>query len=218
MKSIGDLAAHFRKEWGLEDKPLAEPKEFDLQSYLREQRMNAFKRFCPEEFLKAIDRRKIRNLVAWDLADQWDGSFPGLWLWSHDTGEAKTRMLWRKFGQCHVEKGMTVQRTTGLNLSEEYHDAYQKNRTSDFYRHIVGCQVVMLDDLDKMALPNEQLGYSERDQGARNGRMIRELFDTFYEEHIRVVVTANEPIKWFAERIGESAERRMRSVCVEIPF
>ncbi len=48
--------------------------------------------------------------------------------------------------------------------------------------------------------------------------MLRELFDTFYEDHTRVVVMANQPIAWFAQRIGESAERRMRAVCVEVNF
>lgn len=211
------FAAEWRKSWGITE--ATEPaKPFDVDAYVRGQRMASFKRFCPAEFAEAIDRTLIRNLTAWDDADTWGGEFPGVWLWSKETGEAKTRMLWRKFGQMHVERGMTVMRTTGLNLSEEYHDAYQKNRTSDFYRHMCGVNVVMLDDLDKMALPEHGQGFGERDQATRNARMLRELFDTFYEEHMRVLVTANEPIAWFAERVGESAERRMREVCREIKF
>lgn len=216
-KTMGSLADEFRKLWGLESTPVV-AKEFDLTAYVRDQRKQTFLSFCPEEFAQKIDRSKIPNLAAWDEADKWNGEFPGVWLWSNETGEAKTRMLWRKFGLLHVEKGMTVQRTTGLNLAEEYHDFHKKNCTAMFYRHMSGCQVVMLDDLDKMALPCEGMGFTEREEAARNGRMLRELFDTFYEEHTRVLVTANEPIKWFSDRIGPSAERRMRAVCREIAF
>lgn len=217
-QQLGDLAEGFRKMWGMPDGPLPEPPPVDRAAERRKQRMEIYKRQCPAEFLQPIDRRKIKNLAAWDEADAWPVTFPGCWLWSRETGEAKSRMLWRQFGRAHVEKGMSVQRTTGLNLSEEYHDCHKKNCTSQFYRQMAGTEVVMLDDLDKMNLPAGGQGFGEREEGMRNARMLRELFDTFYEEHTRVLVTANEPISWFAERIGESAERRMRAVCTEIHF
>lgn len=217
-QSIGSLADHFRKEWKIEYAEIGPAPTYNLAAHIKRQRMESFHKSCPEEFHQAIDRTKIKNLKAWDEADKWDITAPGIWIWSHATGEAKTRMLWRKFGQAHVEKGLTVQRTTGLNLAEEYHDCYKRNTTSLFYRMICATDVVMFDDLDKMRLPEDGQGYAEREEASRNARMLRELFDTFYEEHTQVLVTANEPISWFADRIGESAERRMRAVCTEIKF
>lgn len=203
---------------GLPNVTTTEPAPCDIAAIIRRQRLDAFHRQCPPEFHVAIDEAKLPNLQAWKESDAWHGDFPGLWLWSKATGMGKTRMLWRKFGELHVQRGMSVQRTTGLNLAEEYHDAFNRNQTANFYRAICCVQVVMMDDLDKMPLPERNLGFGATEHAARNARMLRELFDTFYEEHTRVVVTANQPIAWFAQRIGESAERRMRAVCVEVNF
>lgn len=219
-QTMGSLADEFRRLWGLAPRdpnaaPLPVPTVEDL---IRDQRRENFRRFCPKEFQQKIDRTKIPNLAAWDEADKWNGRAPGIWLWSHSTGEAKSRMLWRKFGQLHVEQGRTVVRITGLNLAEDYHDHFNKNATAQFYRHLAGRkgQVVMLDDLDKMPLPAADLGYAERVHADRNARMLREVFDMFYEEHVPVLVTANEPIAFFAERCGPSTERRMKAVCTEV--
>ncbi len=222
-----DFLDVLRREWGLPPRDPAAPAPRALteeehaeqtRRIVREQRMAAFRQFCPEEFRQKIDRALIPNLAAWDDADTWAGGFPGVWLWSHETGEAKTRMLWRKFGQLHAEQGRTVMRVTGVNLAEEYHDCYQRSTTAQFYRHLCGGGVVMLDDLDKMPLPQGEQGFGERDNAMRNARMLRELFDTFYEEHTPVLVTANEPIAWFGKIIGPSGERRMRAVCREVAF
>ena len=61
-------------------------------------------------------------------------------------------MLWRKFGQMHVECGKAVLRVTGHNLAENYHDSHNRNRSGQFYAELGAFQIVMLDDLDKMAL------------------------------------------------------------------
>lgn len=222
-QQASDFIAAFRKAWGIVEREKVKPQtqeEIDakIRALVERQRMENFRRFAPPEFVQKIDRTKIPNLKAWDLADSWEGTFPGRWLWSHETGEAKTRMLWKKFGQFHVRKGMSVQRVTGLNLAEDYHDAYNKSRTANFYRDLCSTDVLMLDDLDKMPLPSPKAGFSESDNSRRNARMLRELFDSLYEDHSIVLVTSNEPIAWFAERIGESAERRMRAVCTEIQF
>lgn len=214
--------ASFLTEWrklGIlppEGTPTTPAAPLDPAELVRQQRLERWRSICPVEFQKKIDPSLIPNQTAWNDADSWDGSFPGLWLWSHDTGHAKTRMLWRKFGQLHVRRGLVVGRITGLNLSEEYHDAYHKNRTGEFYARCSKLQCLMLDDLDKMVLPREDAGYAETDNGARNARMLRELFDRCYENHTPVLVTANEPISFFSERCGESTERRMRAVCREI--
>lgn len=207
---LGLISGDLKPEW-VSTPP--SPKEM-----VRNQRMQRFREFCPEEFQKKIVRELIPNVAAWDKADLWTGGHPGVWLWSHDTGEAKSRMLWRKFGQLHVDNGKTVCRVTGANLAEEYHDAFNKSRTGQFYRDLTGFEVVMLDDLDKMPLPRQGVGFAEHDQAERNARMLRELFDRFYESHTPVLVTSNEGIAWFGQRIGPSAERRMRECCTEIEF
>lgn len=218
------LGSHFRDEWKrlglLTDAPPApRAPEPDLAAQVKAQRMATFRNFCPAQFQQRIDRTKIPNLAAWDLADKWNGTFPGVWLWSHSTGEAKTRMLWRKYGQLHVEQGRVVSRITGLNLAEFYHDCYRQNRTSEFYHRITKFDVLMLDDLDKIPLPQGDLGYSAKDAADMNARMLREVFDHLYEAMKAVLVTSNEPISYFAERCGPSTERRMREACInEICF
>lgn len=222
MESLGD---EIRRLWGLPPRPIdqvprvwSEEEEMErVQKLVRDQRMESFKRFCPVHFLEAIDRSKIPNLAAWDEADAWSGGWPGVWLWSHDTGEAKTRMLWRKFGQLHVERGRSVVRVTGLNVAEDYAQAYREGRTTEFYGRFARMGCVMMDDLDKMELPDPNRSDAQ-DRAARNARMLRELFDDFYERHQPVLVTANEPIAWFSERIGKSGERRMLEVCREVAF
>lgn len=220
-ESLGQI---FKREWqrlGLmpADAPRAEPKPApEPHIALRAQRMARFDEFCPQRFREKIDRTLIPNLAAWDDADKWAGAHPGVWLWSHDTGEAKTRMLWRKFGQLHVERGLTIARITGANLAEEYHDAFNKSRTAEFYGRITSFQIMMIDDIDKMSLPREGAGFGDQDNAQRNARMLREVFDRFYEKKTPLLVTANESIQWFGERIGQSGERRIRETCNEIPF
>lgn len=216
------LGEEFRRAWGLAPRAADAPPapEPDVSKLIEEQRMQNFRRFCPEEFLRPIDRKLIPNGVAWDQGDAWTGSFPGIWLWSTGTGEAKTRLLWRLFGRFHVRQGKTVIRVTGLSLAEDYGDAVRHGRTERFYARFPKHAVVMLDDLDKMVLPTiegeRQLGFAEDEQASRNARMLRELFDGFYEEHTPVLVTANRNIAWFAARCGPSTERRMMAVCKEI--
>lgn len=188
--------------------PLTQDEEdAKVREYIRAQRMEAFKSNCPAEFRAKIDRSLIPNLPAWDLADAWDGAHPGIWIWSHETGHAKTRMLWRQFGRLHVERGRSVLKITGQALAEEYFGYHMNGNPRAFYGWVLGYDVVMLDDLDKMDLDDK-----------RAPRMCRELFDELYARHKPALVTANEPITHFQKRIGDSASRRMGEVCREIKF
>lgn len=217
--AMAALMPDYRKIWGTPDKPAEPSPPFDLAAYIRRQRVETFKRLCPLEFQAPIKREKLTKPDAWDEADLWNGSYPGLWLWGNDTGDAKTRMLWRQFGRLHVERACTVMRSRGLTLAEEYHDAVQRAVSATYYRDLFRVNVVMLDDVDKMELPDpEHRGFRAQEAGDRNGRMLRELFDHFYEQHTPVLVTSNESIAWFAERLGPSTERRMREVCREVAF
>lgn len=213
--SIGEA---MRREWiaaGLMSdgpikraEPLTEEQEAArVREFIRSQRMEAFKAMCPAEFRAKIDRAKIPNLAAWDEADAWTGTHPGLWLWSHETGRAKSRMLWRQFGRLHVEHGKSVLKITGQQLAEEYFGYHMAGNPRAFYRWAMGYDVVMLDDLDKIDLDDK-----------RAPRMCRELFDELYAHHKPVLVTANEPISHFAKRIGQSTSRRMGDVCREVRF
>lgn len=221
--SVSDSLAEFRRAFGLVPgapvpPPLSPDEERALTAELkRRSRLERFLGICPEEFRQRIDPARLAAPAAWAEADAWTGTAPGLWLWSHGTGRGKTRMLWRKFGQLHVERGFGVLRLTGAHLAEEYHDAHARARTADFYTQFRRLDAVFLDDLDKLALPDPD---APRDAHAAlvNGRMVRELFDEFYAHRIPVLVTANEPIAYFAERLGPSAERRLREVCREIEF
>ena len=188
--------------------PLTQEQEAErVRLYVRTQRMEAFKTSCPAEFRAKIDRARIPNLDAWDRADAWTGSHPGIWLWSHETGHAKSRMLWRQFGRLHVERGKAVLKISGQALAEQYFGYHMSGNPRAFYHWVMAYDVVMLDDLDKIDLDDK-----------RAPRMCRELFDEFYAHQKPVLVTANEPIAHFQKRVGESTSRRMSEVCAEVKF
>lgn len=178
---------------------------------LEKQRLERFLATCPAEFRKPINRALIANLSAWDRADLWSGEFPGVWIWSAETGRCKTRMLWRKFGQLHVKHGKTILKSSAQNLCEEYFSFHMDGDPRAFYRWVLKHDVVMIDDADKIDV---------RDQAkdVRSGRMFRELFDELYANNRPTLVTANKRIDHFEKTLGESAARRMRAVCVEIEF
>jgi hypothetical protein len=162
----------------------------------------------PQQFRRKIDRALLPCiLAAWDEADGWNGSHPGVWIWSHETGMAKTRMLWRQFGRLYVEHGRNILKISGQALAEQYFSYHMEGNPRSFYRWAMGFDVVMIDDLDKMDLADK-----------RAPRMVRELFDEFYSHMKPVFVTANEPIEHFQKRIGESMARRIRDTCKEIQF
>lgn len=213
-----DGVSHFRAIWAAAgllpsnaDAPVQqlEPRDTpeSIAAYIRRQRLEKFREQCPEEFRQKIDVTKIPNRTAWDAADKWDGSHPGLWLWSRETGRAKTRMLWRQFGRLHVERGLTVIKITGQAMAEEYFSYHMDGDPRAFYSWLMGYSVVMIDDLDKLDLDDK-----------RAPRMCRELFDEMYANQKPVLVTANEPISHFQKRIGNSTSRRMEAVCREIQF
>lgn len=214
------FAEALRKEWiaaGLMPETPQEPtvpltqeeENARVRELIRAQRMDAFKASCPAEFRQKIDLALIPNSEAWKRADEWNGAHPGLWLWSHATGRAKTRMLYRKFGWLHVDRGRSVLKITGQHLAEEYFGFHMAKHPRAFYGWILGYDVVMLDDLDKIDLT---------DYSGRAPRMLRELFDEFYSHRKPVLVTANEKIEHFQQRIGDSTARRMTNVCKEIEF
>lgn len=207
-----------RREWlaaGLiSDTPVQAPvpltpeeEEAKVRAFVRKQRMDKFKESCPSEFRQVINRDLIPNLAAWDDADAWDGKHQGIWIWSHETGHAKSRMLWRQFGRLHVEHGKACLKVSGQALAEEYFGYHMAGEPRAFYAWILAYDVLMIDDLDKMDLDDK-----------RAPRMCRELFDLCYEKRKPVLVTANEPIEHFQKRIGDSTARRMSSVCREIKF
>lgn len=184
-----------------------EPTEDEVQAAARKGRLVQFQEICPAEFRPKIDEALLPNLGSWREADKWDGSHLGIFLWSHETGRAKTRMLWRQFGRLYVERGKRVIKFTGQKLAEVYFGYHMDGDPSGFYRWIMSHQVLMLDDLDKIRFDDE-----------RATRMLRELFDQLYSARHAVLATSNEPIEFFSKHIGESGARRIRAVCREIKF
>jgi len=186
----------------------------EFQAYLEERsralvkasRLSDFKASCPMQFKKKIDRALIRNLAAWDQADQWQMKFPGVWLWSSSTGEGKSRMAWRLLGRAFCEYQKTYVAITGQKLAEIYFGYHMEGNPADFYRWFRRHDIVLIDDIDKCDLTVP-----------RNGPMLREVFDVIYQYEIPVIVTSNEPISYFQKRLGESTNRRMH-VCGEIKF
>lgn len=219
MCGLGDYLAAIRKEWAnaglLCDDQTSEngicvkneSSEDAVKKCVREQRFSRFREICPAEFAKKIDRSRIKNLDAWDDADKWEGAFPGLWIWSHETGLGKTRMLWRKFGHLHVNLGRVIVKSSGQNLVERYFEYHMDGNPSAFYGWLLRHEVVMIDDIDKVDLDDK-----------RARQMMRELFDRMYEANKLILVTANEPIAEMERRLGLSGGRRMRELCREVHF
>lgn len=211
---LSDFTAALREQWGLTGPatPLTDEQiEQQTQQAIAAQRMAAWQERCPPEFQKGINRSKIPNVAAWDAADKWEATFPGLWLWSHGTGRCKSRMLWRQFGRLHVKRGRSVAYWSGKILGDAYKDAYFSSRTERFFRDVCFPAVVMIDDLDKLDL-------RQTENGADTPRMLREVFNHLYEANKPTLVTSNEPISYFEEKLGASCARRMREVCKEIEF
>ena len=91
------LPNDWRQLWGMSAPPapltLEQRQARDdalRRASIRTQRLDRFRALCPPLFLQQIDRANVPNLAAWDEADAWPGSHPGIWLWSPETGEAKT--------------------------------------------------------------------------------------------------------------------------------
>jgi len=187
--------------------PTDEERAAKIKADIAAQRLAKFKEQCPAQFRAKIQPELLPKPEAWKEADKWFGTFPGLWLWSAETGHGKTRMLWRKFGALHVERGRSVFKISGQALAEEYFRYHMEGNPRSFYRWVTMYDVVMIDDLDKIDM-------SDR----RAPRMCRELFDEFYSRKSVVLVTANEPIEYFENTIGGSTSRRMREVVTEIEF
>lgn len=203
---FSDLAGEFHAMFPDATAPKLDEAEV-VREMLRNQRMERFKAICPSEFRKPIDRSLLPNVKAWDAADKWAGAFPGIWLWSHETGRAKTRMLWRQFGRLHVGSGKMILKASGQCLAEEYFSAHMDGEPRAFYRWAMKHDIVMIDDIDKLDTSD-----------ARAAKMLRELFDCLYSENKPVLATSNEPIAFFERKIGASTARRMREVCVEVCF
>ena len=207
--AIGFHFAGLRDEWqaaGLFDSNAPQIAQKTTAELLREQRLTRFNALCPVEFREKIDRTRLPNLAAWDEADAWGGTHPGLWLWSNETGRGKSRMAWRQFGRAHVERGRFTIKASGQSLCEDYFSHHMDGNPRTFYRSILCADLLIIDDLDKAEF-NE-----------RNKRTIRELFDELYAHRKSVIVTANEPISFFEQVTGASCVRRMREVCREISF
>ncbi|MSU47390.1 MAG: hypothetical protein EXS42_09800 [Lacunisphaera sp.] len=175
---------------------------------IQESRLNDFKAKCPPEFLPPIKRALLSNLEAWDAADSWtSGTYPGLWLWSAETGRCKTRMAWRKIEQGIVKLGLRYVFTTGGSLADLCYQDFREGEPAEFVRRFKRYNLVVIDDVDKFPFADE-----------RPGRAFRDLFDYFYSQHVSVLVTSNEPIDYVAQRLGDSSERRIREVCRELRF
>lgn len=209
LPTAGGEFADMLAQWkaaGLIDTNAPKPAPVDTYAYLRAQRLERFKAHCPAEFSQKIDRSRLPNLPAWDAADAWGFCSPGLWLWSHESGRGKSRMAWRLYGRAHVERGLYCVKGSGQSLCEDYFAYHMDGNPRGFYRDLLKVDILIIDDIDKA------------DFTERNKRTIRELFDELYAHRKAVIVTAQEPISFFANVIGDSCVRRMREVCREIPF
>lgn len=188
----------------------AGPVDLEARSkeLIQEHRLKDFMSRCPAEFRSKIDPALLPNLAAWEGADRWTpGEFPGLWLWSDETGRGKTRMLWRKIGQAAVRLGLRHIYTTGAHLGEWQYESYRDGKPTEFHQRFRNQDVVFLDDLDKYPLTEE-----------RAARPFRELWDFFYTKHISVLVSANEPPEFIKDCVGQSAYRRVQEVCRAVRF
>lgn len=174
----------------------------------RRARHAEFQKKCPVEFRQALDLSKLKNPGAWQEGWAWaPGTFPGLWIWSAETGRGKTRFAWHKIGQAFLHTWADPLFVTGVQLYDLAYNKWREGSPGEFRDFFRRRSFVVLDDLDKFYLGKDEIAL-----------MLRELFDFFYRERVSVIVTANVPPEQFAATIGGSAQRRILEVCQPIAF
>jgi len=163
------------------------------------ERMAAFKRICPSEFLCKIDRARLPNVEAFDQVALWDGNYPGPCAYGK-TDTAKSRAAWSALGRLYVKDHRPFAWFPVRRLATEL-ERYEKNGAADeFFRAYSHYKALLVDDADKI---NWQFD-SHKEQ-------LFAFYDWVYRTNKPCITTTNKDRAWWASKMGDAFARRMFS-------
>ncbi len=181
-------------------KQLPEKAEIPYERTPEGERAIRFKKAFQDElveFLKPIDRKQLKNPLAFDRVAGWDGQFRGP-LAHGLTGGAKTRAAVAAVEHLFVKKNLPFTWFPVSRLVDEVQRFEKKDLLDEFYRSLLHYPVVIVDDLDKINWNRQE----------EPGVLFR-FYDWVYRAHRPVITTTNKPRAWWLERVGEAFVRRL---------
>lgn len=169
------------------------------------ERLEKFKKACPEEFFRKIDRTLLKNLTAFDAVAQWSGAFPGPCA-TGPTSCGKTRAAWSALGRLWVKesRGFSWWPVRKLISAIE-----EENGSLDglMWRHSAS-RMFFVDDVDKFNLQFES-----------HAEALFAFYDHIYRKNIPCITTTNKDRKWWTGKMGEAFTRRLfDDACREVKF
>ena len=161
------------------------------------ERMAAFKRICPQEFARKIDRDLLSNAAAFDLVALWSGEYPGPCAIGR-TDTAKSRAAWSALGRLYVRHAKAFAWFPVRRLATEL-ERYEKHGCADeFFRAYSHYRVLFVDDVDKI---NWQFD-SHKEQ-------LFAFYDWVYRANKPCISTTNKDRAWWAKQMGDAFARRL---------
>lgn len=175
------------------------PEKVDLPYSMTPEgeRMAKFKKICPQEFLKKIDREKLPKPEAFDSVFNWTGAFPGPCAVG-PTNTAKTRATWSVLGRLYVRENKPFAWFPVRRMITELEKFESLNAADEFFRAYSFYRVLMVDDVDKINWQFES-----------HGALLFAFYDWVYRSRIPCITTTNKDRKWWAGKMGDAFTRRL---------
>jgi len=161
------------------------------------ERMAAFKRICPPEFMHRIDRTQLPKPAAFDLLAGWDGSYPGP-IGFGITDTAKTRAAWSALGRLYVKENRPFAWFPARRLATELERYEKHDAASEFFRAYSHYKALFVDDIDKINWQFE----SQKEQ-------LFAFYDWIYRANVPCITTTNKDRVWWADKMGDAFTRRI---------
>lgn len=161
------------------------------------ERLAKFRKICPPEFCRKVDRAQLPKPEPFDRVAQWDGSFPGPCA-TGKTRTAKTRATWSALGRLYVRQSVPFAWFPVRRLVAELEKYETYNAADEFFRHYSHFPVLMVDDADKINWAFES-----------HGQMLFAFYDWVYRSRIPCITTTNRPRAWWANAMGDAFARRL---------
>ena len=161
------------------------------------ERMAAFKRICPQEFLCKIDRAKLPNPQAFDAVAFWTGNYPGPCAYGK-TDTAKSRAAWSALGRLYVKEHRPFAWFPVRRLATEMERYEKSDNTAEFFRAYSHYKMLLVDDADKIAW-----------QFDTHKEQLFAFYDWIYRTNKPCITTTNKDRAWWANKMGDAFARRL---------
>lgn len=161
------------------------------------ERMAGFKRICPEEFWRKIDRTRLPNAKAFDAVALWAGGYPGPCAVGK-TDTAKSRAAWSALGRLYVKENRPFAWFPVRRLATELGRYEERGAADEFFRAYSHYRVLLVDDVDKI---NWQFD-SHKEQ-------LFAFYDWVYRTNKPCITTTNKDRAWWANKMGDAFVRRL---------